>query len=54
MITCDEIISVMNVLSTKMTNTIAKNVSINSDDKKGRYIIITIDNYYYLLSLCEA
>ena len=54
MITCDEIISVMNVLSMKMANTIATNVSINFDDKKRRYQIITINNYYYLLSLCEA
>ena len=35
----DEIISVMNIVSTKMTNTIAKNVSINSYDKEVRYKI---------------
>ena len=39
MIACDEIISVMDIVSTKMTNTIAANVSINSDDKKVRYKI---------------
>ena len=37
-ITCDEIISVMDIVST-MTNTIATNVSINSDSKKVRYKI---------------
>ena len=39
MITFDEIISVMDTVSTEMTNTIATNVSINSDDKKVRYKI---------------
>ena len=39
MIACDEILSVMDIASTKITNTIAKNVSINSDDKKVRYKI---------------
>ena len=38
---CDEIISVMDVVSTKMTNTIATNVmstsSINCQSKKVRY-----------------
>ena len=29
----DEVISIMNIVSTKMTNTIAKNVSKNSDYK---------------------
>ena len=38
-IACDEIISVMHIVSTKMTNTIGTNVSINSDDKKVRYKI---------------
>ena len=36
---CDEIISVIDILSTKMINTIAVNVSINYDDKKVRYKI---------------
>ena len=65
MITCDEIISVMGIVSTNMTSTIAKNGSIIFDDKKVRYEIdcyilhtlsdhITIDNYYYLLSLCKT
>ena len=40
LITRDEIISVMDIVSTKMTNTIATNVSINSDDKKVRYCYI--------------
>ena len=35
-ITCDEIISFMGIVSTKITNTIATNVSINSNDKKVR------------------
>ena len=61
MITWDEIISVMDIVSTKMTNTIATNVSMNSDDKKVRHcyilhtvllviislLIITIICYYY-------
>ena len=44
MITCDEIISVMDIVSTKMTNTIATDVSINSNDKKVRscYILHTV------------
>ena len=33
LIECDEIISLMDVLSTKMTSTIATNVPINSDHK---------------------
>ena len=43
-ITCDEIISVMDIVSTKMTNTIATDVSINSNDKKARscYILHTV------------
>ena len=36
-ITFYEIISVMYIVSTKMTNTIAANVSINFDDKKVSY-----------------
>ena len=39
MITCDEIISVMGIVSTNMTSTIAKNGSIIFDDKKVRYKI---------------
>ena len=42
MITCDEIMHVMDIVSTKMTNAIATNVSINSDGKKVRY---KIDSY---------
>ena len=65
MITCDEIISVMDIVSTKMTNTIETNVSMNSDDKRVRYKIdcyilhsfisdhATIDNYNYLLSYAK-
>ena len=36
-IACDEIIDIMDFVSTKITNTIATNKSINSDDKKVRY-----------------
>ena len=36
MITCDEIISVMDIISTKMTNTIATNVTKNCHSKKVR------------------
>ena len=42
-IVCDEIINVMDIVSTKMTSTIAANatstVSITSDDKKVKYKI---------------
>ena len=51
MITGDEIISVMDIVSTKMTNTIATNVSIKSDDKKVRY---KIDCYILHTVLLEA
>ena len=34
MIVCDEIISAMDVVSTKITNTIVSNASINYHDKK--------------------
>ena len=34
---CDEIISAMDIVSTKMTNSIAANVSRNYNDKKVRY-----------------
>ena len=63
-IACDEIVSVMDIVSTKMTNTIATNVTKNWHSKKvGRLLYfaysfisshITSDNYYYLLSLCKA
>ena len=36
MITCDEIISVMDIISTKMTNTTATNVTKNCHSKKVR------------------
>ena len=67
-IACDEIITVMVIVSTKKTNTIATNVtstaSINCHSKKVRdwYILhtfcfisdhITIENYYYL-QLCKT
>ena len=39
LIECDEIISVVDIVSTKITNTIATNVSIHSDSKKVRYEI---------------
>ena len=38
-ITCNEIISVMDIVSAKTTNTTAANVSINSNDRKGKYKI---------------
>ena len=41
-ITCDKIISAMDIVSTKMRNTIVANVSINSNDNKVRY---KIDSY---------
>ena len=39
MIACDESISVMDIVSTKMTDTIARNASINCNSKKVRYKI---------------
>ena len=36
MITCDEIISVMDIVSSKKKNTTTTNVSINCHTKKGR------------------
>ena len=42
MIECDEIIFLMDIVSTKMTNTVATNVSINSAVEK---VIYTIDCY---------
>ena len=67
MIESDEIITVMDIVSTKMTNATTANVtstaSISCHSKKVRdcYILhtvlfidhITIDNYYYLLLLCR-
>ena len=66
-IECDEIITVLNIVSTKLTNTIATNVtstaSMNCHSKKVRdcYILhtlisdpITIDNHYHLLLLCKT
>ena len=61
-IACDKIISVMDIKSTKVTNTIATNVTKSCLSKKvsdccilHSYISyhITIGNYYYLLSLCK-
>ena len=40
MIACDEITSVMDILSTKIINTIAANATINSDSEKVRYKIL--------------
>ena len=48
MVTCDEIISVMDIVSTKMTNTIATNTSIDSDGNKLRFIYIYIHTYIYI------
>ena len=62
-ITCDPIICVMDIVSTKMTSTIAANVSINLTVKKVRYktdcytlhtVLLVIDKYYYSLSLCKT
>ena len=39
---CDEVISVMDIVSTKMTDTIATNVSINCDTKKVTYSLHTV------------
>ena len=62
MTSCDKIISFMDIVSTKMTNTIPTNVSVNSDNKKVRYqidcyilhivvtrllLVIIIIYYYY-------
>ena len=64
LIACDEIVSFVDIVSTKRTNTIATNLPINSDHNKVRHKIdfaynfiidhITINNYYYLLSYCKA
>ena len=64
----DEIKIVMDNVSTKKTNTAAANVtsiaSMNYHSKKSKRLLyfaqsfisnhITIDNYYYLLSLCHT
>ena len=64
----DEIVIVMDIVSTKKTNTIAANVtsaaSISCHSKKSKRMLyfahsiisdhITIDNYYHLLSLCKT
>ena len=67
---CDEIVIVMDIVSTKKANTtktkminnIVKNItstaSINCHSKNVRdfahsFNYVTIDNYYYLLSLCK-
>ena len=49
-IACDEIISVMDIASTKMTNTIATNVSVNCHNKKVRYKI----DFYILHAILLA
>ena len=58
MIGCDKMISVMDILSTKMTNTITTNVKKSCHSKEVRDCFIsdhiTIDNCYYLLSLCKT
>ena len=63
MIQCDEIITVMDIVSTKMTNTIAANVTspalVNCHSKKVRLLYFAgifirhhiAFNYYYLLSI---
>ena len=60
-ISCDENRSVMDIVSTTMTNTIATYASINFHTKKVKDLYfaysfigddVTIDNYHYLLSLC--
>ena len=65
-IVCDEIISVVDILSTKMIYTIATNVTKNCHSKKVKYNVdfyiahsfisdyIAIDKYYYLLPLCKT
>ena len=50
-ITCDEIISVMNIVSTKMTNTIATNVTKKCYSKKVTYRIDCYILHAVLLSI---
>ena len=50
-ITCDENLSVMDVVSTKMTYYSNKCVYFAQSFIRGH---ITVDNYYYLLSLCKT
>ena len=65
MITCDEIIHVMDIVSTKMTDTVARNVSISSRGEKVRdgyilrtallmiilLLIITVICYHYAITI---
>ena len=64
---CDEIVIVMDTIAPKKTNTMPTNAmstsSINYHSKKERdcytfhsviSVHITIDNYYYLSSLCKT
>ena len=65
---CDEIIIVMDTIATKKTNTMPTNAmstsSINYHCKKRKRLLytshsvisvhITVDNYYYLSSLCKT
>ena len=63
MIDFGESMSVMDIVTTRMANTIGTNVTRNRLSKKIRdcYILhtvlfndhITFKNYYYLLSLCK-
>ena len=53
----------MDIVSTKMENTIATNVSVNCHTEKSKRLLyfaynfisdpITVDNCYYLLLLCQ-
>ena len=64
---CDEVITVMDNVSTKKTNTLATNVtstaSTSGHSQKVRLLYftdnfisdyITVNNYFYLLSLCKT
>ena len=61
--TCNKVIYLIDTVSTKIANTIATNVTKRLQNKKKRFLYlacsfisnhITIDNYYYLLSLCKT
>ena len=58
MIGCNEIISVMDIVSTKMTYAITTNVTKNCHSKEVRDCFIsdhiTIDSCYHLLLLCKT
>ena len=66
MIACDKTISAMDFVSTNVVNTVSTKVPTNSGSIKVRYKIDfyishsfisdhnSIDNYYYLLSLCKT